>query len=59
VKEINKNVQHLKMEIDVIKKTEAEGILRMKYLGKRTGITDTSIINRIQKSEGKKSQTQA
>ena len=36
VKEINKTVQDLKMEIEAIKKTQTEGILEMENLGKRT-----------------------
>ena len=39
------------MEIESIKKTQTEGILEMKNLGKRTGTTDASITNRIQETE--------
>ena len=35
------------MEIESIKKTQTEGILEMKNLGKRTGTTDSSITRRI------------
>ena len=34
VKEINKTVQDLKVEIEAIKKTQTEGILVMENLGK-------------------------
>ena len=43
LKETNKSVQDLKMEIEVIKKVQILGILEMKNLGKWTGTTDTSI----------------
>jgi hypothetical protein len=42
MKEMNKTVQELKMEIEVIKKKWTTGD------GKKTGITGTSITNRIQ-----------
>ena len=34
MKEINKTVQDLKIEIEAIKKTQTEGILEMENLGK-------------------------
>ena len=45
-------MQNLKVEINAIKKTQAEGILEMENLGKRMGTTDASIINRIQEISG-------
>ena len=51
VKEINKTVQDLKVQIEAKKKTQTEGILEMENLGKRTGFTNTSITNRIQEME--------
>ena len=36
-------MQDLKVEIEVIKKTQAEEILEMENLGKKTGTTDASI----------------
>ena len=42
VKEMNKTVQDLKMEIEAIKKTQTEEILEMENLGKITGTTDVS-----------------
>lgn len=51
VKEMNKTVQDLKREIEAIMKTQTKGILEMENLGKRTGTTDRSITNRIQKMQ--------
>jgi hypothetical protein len=48
VKEMNKTVHDLKIQIPPIKKRQTERILRMENLGKRTGTTDSSMINRIQ-----------
>jgi hypothetical protein len=36
------------VEVETIKKTQMEGNLEMEKLGKRSGITDVSITNRIQ-----------
>jgi hypothetical protein len=43
VKELNKTVQDLKMEIETLNKTERETTLEMENLEKRLGVT-----NRIQ-----------
>ena len=51
MKELNKAVQHLKVEVEIIKKTQMEANLEMENLGKRSGITDVSITNRIQEIE--------
>ena len=51
VKKLNKAVQDLKVEVETIKKTQMEVNLKMKNLGKRSGITDVSISNRIQEIE--------
>jgi hypothetical protein len=40
LKEINKIVQNLEMEIEAIKKTHTEGMLEMENLGKRTETTN-------------------
>jgi hypothetical protein len=45
MKEINKTVQYLKMEIETIKETG--GILKMENLRERTGTLDASITNRV------------
>jgi hypothetical protein len=47
VKKINETVQDLKVEIEAIKKTQTEEILKMENLGKRTGTKDARITNRI------------
>jgi hypothetical protein len=47
VKELNKTVQDLKMEIESFKKTQRETVLEMENLGNRAGVTDASITNRI------------
>jgi predicted transcriptional regulator len=48
---MNKSAQDLKVEIEAIKKTQTEGILEMKNLGKRTETTDASITKRMQEME--------
>ena len=48
---MKETVQDLKIEIEVIKKTQTERTLEMENLGKRTGTTETSITNRIQEIE--------
>ena len=48
MKEINKTVQDMKMEIKAIRKTQTEGILALENLGKRIGTTDANITNKIQ-----------
>jgi hypothetical protein len=48
VKELNKVVQYLNMEIETIMKTQTEAILEMESLRRRSGATDTSINNTIQ-----------
>ena len=53
VKKINKTVQYLKIEIEVIKKKQTEEILEIEKLGRQTGTTYASITNRIQKVEEK------
>ena len=45
---MNKSVKDLNVEVETIKKTQMEAKLEMENLGKRSGITDVSIINRIQ-----------
>lgn len=48
---MNKMVQELKLEIETVKKTQREAILEMDNLGKISGATEASIINRIQELE--------
>ena len=47
MKERNKIVQDLKMEVEATKKTETEGIPEMKNLGIQIETTETSVTNRI------------
>ena len=51
VKELNKTIQDLKMEIETIKKSQRETTLELENLGKRSGVIDASITNRIQEIE--------
>ena len=48
VKEWNKTIQDLKMEVETIKKSQRETILEIENLGKKSGAIDASIINKIQ-----------
>jgi hypothetical protein len=50
VKEINKTIQDLKMEIETIKKSQMQTTMELEYLGKRSGVIDASITNRIHNS---------
>jgi hypothetical protein len=47
VNEFNKVVQDLKVEIEIIEKTQMEANLEMENLRNRLGITEVSINNRI------------
>jgi chromosome segregation ATPase len=51
VKELSKTIQDLKMEIEIIKKSQRETTLEIENLGKRLGVIDVSITNRIQEIE--------
>ena len=51
MKELNKVVQDLKVELETIRETQMEATLEMENLGNRSGITDESITNRIQEIE--------
>jgi prefoldin subunit 5 len=51
VKEMNRTIQGLKMEIETIKKSQKETTLELENLGKRSGDIDASITNRIQEIE--------
>ena len=48
---MNKTIQDLKMEIETITKSKRETILELENLGKRSGVIDASITNRIQEIE--------
>jgi hypothetical protein len=49
VKEISNSIQNVKME--TIKKSQREATLEIENLGKKAGVIDASIINRIQEIE--------
>jgi hypothetical protein len=51
VKELNKTIQDLKMEIETQKKSQRETTLEIENLGKRPGVTDANITNRTQEIE--------
>jgi chromosome segregation ATPase len=51
VKELNKVIQDLKVEVESVKKIKMEANEEMENLRKRSGITDISITNRIQEIE--------
>jgi phage regulator Rha-like protein len=51
VKELNKTIQDLKIEVGAIKKSQRETTLEVEKLGKKSGTIDASIINRIQEME--------
>ena len=57
-KELNKIIQDLKMEVETIRKSQRKTNLETKNLGKRSGVIDASITNRIQEIEKRDSQVQ-
>jgi chromosome segregation ATPase len=58
VKELNKTIQDLKMEIETIKKSQRKTTLEIENLGKKSGVIDTNITNRIQEIEERISGTE-
>ena len=48
---MNKTTHDLKIEIETIKKSQWERTLEIEILGKRSGVTDANITNRIQGAE--------
>ena len=48
--ELNKTIQDLKMEVETMK-TQRETTLEIEILGKRSGVIDASINNRVQEME--------
>jgi prefoldin subunit 5 len=58
VKELNKTIQVLKMEIETIKKSQRETTLDIENLGKRSGVIDAKITNKIQEMEERISGTE-
>jgi uncharacterized protein YukE len=51
VKKLNKTIQDIKMEIETIKKSQRETTLELEKLGKRSGVIEASITNRMQEIE--------
>ena len=51
MKELSKTIQNLNIEIETIKKSERETTPEVENLGKRSGVIDASITNRIQEIE--------
>jgi hypothetical protein len=51
VKELNKVVQDLKVEVEIMKKTQTKMALELENLGERSKNTYISIANRIQEIE--------
>jgi hypothetical protein len=51
VKELNKIIQDLKLEIETLKKSQRETTLEKENVGKKSGVVDTSFTNRIQEIE--------
>jgi chaperonin cofactor prefoldin len=49
--ELNKTIQDVKIKVETIKKTQREITLKIEILGKKSGVTDASITNRIQEME--------
>jgi prefoldin subunit 5 len=47
VKELNKTIQDLKMEIETIKKSQRATTVELENLGKRSGVIDANITDRI------------
>jgi predicted nucleic acid-binding Zn-ribbon protein len=58
VKELNKTIQDLNMEIATIKKSQRETTLKIENLGKRSGDIDANITNRIEEIEERISSTE-
>jgi hypothetical protein len=47
VKKLNKTIQYPKMEIETIKKSQREITVEIENLGKKSGVIDGNITNRI------------
>jgi hypothetical protein len=45
--EMNKTILDLKREVDTIRKSQSEAMLEIETLGKKSGLIDVSICNRI------------
>jgi predicted nucleic acid-binding Zn-ribbon protein len=58
VKELNKTIQDLKMQVETITKSERETTLDIENLEKTTGVTDARITNSMQEIEERISGTE-
>jgi hypothetical protein len=58
VKEFNRTIQDLKIEVEMIKKSQKDTTLEIEVLGKEQGTIDASISNRMQKMEERISGTE-
>ena len=51
MKELNKTIQDLKLEVETMKESQRETTLEIENLGMKSGVTDASINSRIQEIE--------
>jgi hypothetical protein len=51
VKELNKTIQDIKLEVETIKESQRKTTLEIENPGKKSGVIDASITNRIQETE--------
>jgi prefoldin subunit 5 len=54
VKELNKTIQNLKVEIETMKKSQRETTLEIENLGKKSGLINANITKRIQEIQQSK-----
>jgi chromosome segregation ATPase len=55
VKEFNKSIQDVQMEVETVRKSQRETTLKKENLGKKSGAINASITNRIQEMEERNS----
>ena len=58
MKESSRTIQHLKVEVETIKKSQRETTMEIEILGKKSGAIDVSISNRIKETEERISGTE-
>ena len=51
MKEMNKTIQHLIMEIEQRKKSQRKTTLEIEHIEKRSGVINANITNRVQEME--------
>jgi hypothetical protein len=49
--ELNKTIQHVKWEVETIRKTQSETTLEIETIGKKSGTIEESITNKIGEME--------